>query len=99
MYVMKIREPDLILISESLKAIAHPSRIGILKLLGKTDGLKLSVNEIASKLKLSQPEVSRHLSILKNKGILIFNRVGSNIYYSINKNTVIYNWITNLLSK
>ena len=95
---MKIKKTDLALISESLKSIAHPNRIGILKLLGKNQGLEFSVNEIGSKLNLSQPEVSRHLSILKNKGVLNFNRVGSNIYYSINKNTVIYNCITNLLT-
>jgi len=95
---MKIKKPDFILISESLKAIAHPDRISILKLLGKNEGHEFSVNEIGNKLNLSQPEVSRHLSILKNKGVLSFNRVGSNIYYSINNNTVIYDCITNLIT-
>lgn len=92
-----MKEPDLVLISESLKAIAHPSRISILRLLNQKKRLAISVTEICEKLNLSQPEVSRHLSILKNKGILIFDRVGSNIYYSVNKDTVIYNCITNII--
>ena len=85
--------------SESLKAIAHPDRISILTLLGKKKEIKFSVNQICDKLKLSQPEVSRHLSILKNKEILLFERSGSHIYYSLNKNNLVFNCIENLLEK
>lgn len=92
------KDPHLILISESLKAIAHPDRISILKLLSQQQGLTFSVGEIGNKLSLSQPEVSRHLSILKNKGVLVFSRVGSTIYYSINKKTIIYSCLENVLS-
>lgn len=93
------KESELILISESLKAMAHPHRIGILTLLGQKKGIKISVNQICDKLKLNQPEVSRHLSILKNKGILLYERVGSHIFYSINKDNVVFNCIENLLGK
>lgn len=96
---MKKKENDLILISESLKAMAHPDRISILTLLGQKKEIKFSVNQICDKLKLNQPEVSRHLSILKNKGILLFERVGSHIYYSLNKNHLVFNCIENLLDK
>ncbi len=94
---MKKKENDLILISESLKAMAHPDRISILTLLGQKKEIKFSVNQICDKLKLNQPEVSRHLSILKNKGILLFERVGSHVYYSLNKNNLIFTCIENLL--
>ena len=67
---MRKKEHDLVLISESLKAMAHPDRISILTLLSQKKEIKFSVNQICDKLKLNQPEVSRHLSILKNKGIL-----------------------------
>lgn len=96
---MKKKEHDLILISESLKAMAHPDRISILTLLGQKKIIKFSVNQICDKLKLNQPEVSRHLSILKNKRILMFERVGSHIYYSINKNNLVFSCIENLLDK
>lgn len=96
---MRKKEHDLILISESLKAMAHPDRISILTLLGQKKEIKFSVNEICNKLKLNQPEASRHLSILKNKGILLFERAGSHIYYSLNKNNLVFNCIENLLTR
>lgn len=99
MNIMKNKEQDLLLISESLKALAHPNRISILGLLGQNDKVKFSVTEICDKLKLTQPETSRHLSILKNKGILLFERVGSNIYYTINKNNKVFNCMENILNK
>jgi len=96
---MRKKEQDLMLISESLKAMAHPDRISILTILGQSKDIKFSVNEICNKLKLSQPEASRHLSVLKNKGVLIFEREGASIYYSINKNNIVFSCIENLLSK
>ncbi|MDX2172792.1 MAG: metalloregulator ArsR/SmtB family transcription factor [Bacteroidota bacterium] len=96
---MRKKEHDLILISESLKAMAHPDRISILTLLGQKKEIKFSVNQICDKLKLNQPEASRHLSILKNKGVLLFERVGSHIYYSLNKNNLVFNCIEKLLDK
>lgn len=96
---MRKKEHELILISESLKAMAHPDRINILTLLGQKKEIKFSVNQICDKLKLNQPEVSRHLSILKNKGILLSERAGSHIYYSINKNNLVFNCIENLLDR
>lgn len=96
---MKKKELDLVLLSESLKAIAHPDRIRILDLLSRKNSIKFSVTEICDRLKLAQPEASRHLSILKNKGILVFERVGSNIYYSINRTNVVFNCIENILTK
>lgn len=96
---MKKKEHDLLLISESLKAMAHPDRISILTLLGQKKEIKFSVTQICDKLKLNQPEVSRHLSILKNKEILLFERAGSHIYYSLNKNNLVFNCIENLLEK
>lgn len=96
---MRKNEHDLVLISESLKAMAHPDRINILTLLGQKKEIKFSVNQICDKLKLNQPEASRHLSILKNRGILLFERVGSHIYYSLNKNNLVFRLIENLPDK
>ncbi len=87
------------LISESLKAMAHPDRINILSLLGQKEKVRFSVTQICDKLKLNQPEVSRHLSILKNKGVLLFEREGSNIYYSLNKDNIVFSCIEKLFDK
>ncbi len=67
--------------SEMLKAIAHPTRIAIVDML---DGdKKLSVTEIHEALKIEQAVASHHLSILKNKGVLLSERSGKNCYYSL----------------
>ncbi|MBL4594284.1 MAG: winged helix-turn-helix transcriptional regulator [Flavobacteriales bacterium] len=67
--------------SEMLKAIAHPVRIAIVAMLD--DDKKLSVTEIHEALKIEQAVASHHLSILKNKGVLLSERSGKNCYYSL----------------
>lgn len=65
--------------SEMLKAIAHPIRISIVNIL---DGdKKLSVTEIFQLLNIEQAVASHHLSILKNKGVLLSERKGKNCNY------------------
>ena len=67
--------------SEMLKAIAHPVRIAIVELLGSDQ--KKNVTEIYEALNIVQAVASHHLSILKNKGVLISERSGKNCYYHL----------------
>lgn len=62
-----------------LKAIAHPKRLSILKLLDQ--GKQLTVTEIHNLVNLEQSTTSHHLGILKDKGVLASRRVGKNTYY------------------
>jgi DNA-binding transcriptional ArsR family regulator len=62
-----------------LKAIAHPMRIAILKLL--EGGKKLTVTEIHEILDIEQSTTSHHLGILRDKGVLCSKREGKNTYY------------------
>ncbi len=62
-----------------MRAIAHPMRIAILKLL--EGGKKLTVTEIHELLGLEQSTTSHHLGILKDKGILCSRRDGKNTFY------------------
>jgi DNA-binding transcriptional ArsR family regulator len=64
-----------------LKAVAHPTRLKILCLLG--DSKKLSVNDISEKTACEQSLISHHLTGMKSKGILSVKREGKNIYYSL----------------
>ena len=67
--------------SEMLKAIAHPIRIAIV---GMLDNKKeLCVTDIYETLKIEQAVASHHLSILKNKGVVISERCGKNCIYSL----------------
>ncbi len=67
--------------SEMLKAIAHPVRISIVEMLGSNK--QLTVTEIYESLNIEQAVASHHLSIMKNKGILLSERSGKNSYYSL----------------
>ncbi len=64
-----------------LRAISHPMRIAIIGLL--SNGNKLSVTDIYQSLDIEQATASHHLSILKNKGVLVSKRDGKKIYYAL----------------
>jgi DNA-binding transcriptional ArsR family regulator len=62
------------------KALADPTRLLIIN--GLRDGPR-SVGEIADGLEISQPNVSRHLALLRDRGIVTTQRVGSSIFYEL----------------
>ena len=64
-----------------LKAIAHPIRIAIIRVLEENE--RLSVSEIHELLDLEQAVASHHLGILKNKGVLVSYRSGKNMLYEL----------------
>ncbi len=75
---MKIQ--DLTCAAECLKALAHPTRMGIILSLGKGER---NVKHLMAELCVSQSNTSQHLSIMKNKGILVDRREGNEIYYRV----------------
>ncbi|MEK6862038.1 MAG: metalloregulator ArsR/SmtB family transcription factor [Nanoarchaeota archaeon] len=72
--------------AEMCKVFSNPTRLEILNLLRNKE---LSVTELIKKTKLSQANISQHLSIMKSKGILISNREGKNIYYKLTNPKII----------
>lgn len=77
------------LISNVFKALAHPTRIQIVKLL--KDG-ELCVCDILPNLDSEQSNTSQHLTVLKNQGIVESRKDGSKVIYSI-KNTEVFEMI------
>jgi ArsR family transcriptional regulator len=71
--------------SKYFKAVGDLSRLKIITLLSSGE---LTVNEIAARVKLSQPTVSRHLGILRDAGIVISRREGQQVFYQLNRDTV-----------
>lgn len=67
--------------SDIFKALAHPTRLKILDIL--KEGEKC-VCEIVPALKMEQPNVSRHLNILKKEGILSSYKDGLRVIYKVN---------------
>ena len=66
--------------SDILKALAHPKRLEIVQLLR---GQSLSVCEIQTMLDLPQANLSQHLQILRQAGVVITNKTGKQIFYKI----------------
>lgn len=65
-----------------LRTISHPTRLAIIKLLDASG--RLSVNEICEYLGgADQSLISHHLSTMKRKGVLMCEREGRNIFYSL----------------
>lgn len=65
------------------KAISHPARISILKILARKENC--NCNNLVQQLPLSQSTVSRHLKELKNCGLINGTVHGTNNFYSLNK--------------
>ena len=66
--------------AEMCKVFSNSTRLEILNLLRDNE---MSVTELIKKTKLSQANISQHLSIMKSKGIVISNRNGKKIYYKL----------------
>ena len=66
-----------------LRAINHDLRQQIIDLLSSND--RMPVTDIYVQLRLEQSVTSQHLAILRRAGIVITEREGKFIYYSLNK--------------
>lgn len=66
--------------SRSLKAMSHPLRLKILCTLG---GQEISVQEIVDYVGTSQSNISQHLAILRDKGILASRKDANRVYYRV----------------
>lgn len=68
------------LIANRFKTLSEPIRLRILQNL--QDGEK-SVTELTEAVETSQPNVSKHLKILQDAGVVKRNQQGNIVYYSI----------------
>jgi DNA-binding transcriptional ArsR family regulator len=71
--------------ADLFKILSVDKRIEIIELLKKKP---MSVNSLADKLGVTQSAVSQHLRVLKSAGLVIDERQGYWIYYSLNKNAL-----------
>ncbi len=71
------RDEDIERASRSMKAIAHPLRLKILCTLGNEE---ISVQDIVEQVGTSQSNISQHLAILRDKGILTARKDANRVY-------------------
>ena len=82
-------------IQSTMRALSDPTRREILNLL-KQDSM--SAGDIAGHFDMSVPAVSKHLSILKDAGLIRDRREGKYIYYELNASVLeeVLIWIESL---
>jgi len=68
------------------KAIGHPARVRILRMLSQKEARVCS--QIVGELPLAQSTVSEHLRILKDAGLIRSNQDGPRVGYCINYNAL-----------
>ncbi|HEX4333003.1 MAG TPA: metalloregulator ArsR/SmtB family transcription factor [Usitatibacter sp.] len=67
--------------SAAMQAMAHPLRLKILCLVGNQE---LSVLEIVDAVGTSQSNVSQHLAVLRDTGVLKARKESNKVFYRIN---------------
>ncbi|MCJ7739118.1 MAG: metalloregulator ArsR/SmtB family transcription factor [Anaerolineae bacterium] len=81
-----LREEIQLLHSQMCQCVADPTRIMILYVLNEHPRY---VGELASDLSVSQPTISRHLKILRDRGLVTATREGQSMLCSLNDHRVI----------
>lgn len=66
--------------ADFLKALGHPARLAVIEYLKTREA---SVGQIVSALRLEQSGISKHLSLLRQAGIVTSRQEGVTVYYSI----------------
>ncbi|WP_295456034.1 metalloregulator ArsR/SmtB family transcription factor [uncultured Thiodictyon sp.] len=75
-----VDDEDIERASRSLKAMSHPLRLKILCTLGEEE---VSVQDIVDHVGTSQSNISQHLAILRDKGILASRKDANRVYYRV----------------
>ncbi len=72
--------------AEVCKTLTNPKRIEILNTLKDEEK---TVSELVAVLGASKANVSQHLAVMRNRGILATRRVGVNVYYRVTNQKII----------
>jgi ArsR family transcriptional regulator, arsenate/arsenite/antimonite-responsive transcriptional repressor len=80
------------------KALNDPTRREILQLLQERD---MTAGEIVERFKISGPSISHHLDLLKQAKLVIAEKEGQYVYYSLNTTVVdeIMKWFMQFKTK
>jgi DNA-binding transcriptional ArsR family regulator len=66
--------------ADIFQALAHPTRIAILELLGEGE---LSAGVLIERLGMEQANVSQHLAVLRAKQLVSNRKAGNQVFYSV----------------
>jgi DNA-binding transcriptional ArsR family regulator len=79
--------------TDAFNAVAEPRRRQIVELIGEGE---LSVNDIVDAMPISQPQVSKHLKVLKEVGLVTSRTEGRRRLYRLEASALrpIYDWVS-----
>jgi ArsR family transcriptional regulator len=79
-FSLLMHDEEIDLTCRSLKAMCHPLRLQILCTLSSNE---FSVQEIVEQVGTSQSNISQHLAILRDKGILTSRKDANRVFYRV----------------
>jgi ArsR family transcriptional regulator len=85
-------------LSELFKALSDPTRLLMLRLMLE-EQQSLCVCEIVTILGIPQYQVSRHLSVLKQAGLVQFQKIGTWAYHYFNDNDPVNQMLAEIIKK
>lgn len=71
--------------AQLFKALSHPTRLHIIELIKEQEPCVKVMEEITG---LAQPNISQHLSLLRNLGIVKAKRDGNQVCYQISNDRI-----------
>ena len=85
-------------VQETFKALSDPTRRNILEILKPG---RMTAGEIVNKFDVTGATISRHLSILKEAGLVSDTKKGKYIYYELNTSVVeeAMQWLAGIIGK
>ncbi len=78
--LLLLNDEDILRAARSIKAMAHPIRLKILCTLGEQE---ISVQEMVERIGTTQSNISQHLAILREKGILTARKDANRVLYRV----------------
>ena len=80
--------------TDAFNAVAEPRRRQIIDVLG---GGEAAVNDLVARLGVAQPQVSKHLRVLREVGLVEVREEGRRRLYSLNGRSLkpIHDWVKN----
>jgi len=85
------------MINKTFQALSDATSREILRMLRDRD---LTAGEIADRFNISRPSVSHHLNVLKNADLVLDERKGQYIHYSLNTSVLdeVLSWFSNIVN-
>jgi ArsR family transcriptional regulator len=66
--------------ADVFQALAHPTRIAIIELLGNRE---LSAGDLIEELGMEQANVSQHLAVLRSRQLVVNRKARNQVFYSV----------------